>query len=144
MGSRYFFWVTVFAALGAIVSGLALQHHYRKDSSSFCNINTTFNCDIVNLSGASQIVGIPVALVGLVAYLIMFALALLQREKAETPALLLFLASTGLVFSLYLTYVEAFVLRTWCILCLTSLLSISLITALSTLRVRSDLRGARS
>src|SRR5882672_12469135 len=140
-GNRFFVCIAIWAVIGVLVSGLALQHHYRRDSSSFCNINSTFDCDVVNRSSYSKIAGIPVALVGLLAYLLMLALAVFQREKPETPALLLFLSSAGLVFSLYLTYVEAAVLRTWCILCLTSLLSIGLITVLSGLRLRRDLRG---
>jgi vitamin-K-epoxide reductase (warfarin-sensitive) len=141
-GNRYFLCIALCAAMGAVVSGLALQHHYHRDSSSFCNINTTFNCDVVNRSAYSQIAGVPVALAGLLMYLIMLGLALFQNDKTETPALLLFLGLAGLAFSLYLTYVEASVLRTWCILCLTSLLAIALIAVCSALRVRYDLRGA--
>jgi uncharacterized membrane protein len=40
-------------------------------------------------------------------------------------------AAAGLVFALYLTYIEAYVLTTWCILCLTSLALIASITALA-------------
>ncbi len=140
-GSRFFLYILLCAGVGALVSGMALQHHYRRDSSSFCNINATFDCDLVNRSAYSTILGIPVALAGLLAYLLMIGLALFQREKAETPALVLFISSAGLILSLYLTYVEAEVLRTWCILCLTSLLAICLITVFSALRVRADLRG---
>jgi len=82
-----------------------------------------------------------VAFVGLLAYLLMMCLAVFQRDKGEPPTLLLFISSAGLAFSLYLTYVEAEVLRTWCILCLTSLLSIGLIALLSGLRLRADLKG---
>jgi uncharacterized membrane protein len=127
--------------VGAAVSGLALQHHYGHDSSSFCNINATFDCDVVNRSSYSRIAGVPVALAGLLSYLLMLGLAVFQRRKPETPALLLFLSASGLVFSLYLTYVEAAVLRTWCVLCLASLLSIALIAIISGLRLRYDLRG---
>ena len=133
--------VVICAAVGALVSGLALRHHYRQDSSSFCNINATFYCDVVNRSSYSKIAGIPVALVGLLAYVLIMGLAIIQKVKAETPALLLLISSAGLAFSLYLTYVEAEVLRTWCVLCLTSLVSIGLIALLSGLRLRADLRG---
>jgi uncharacterized membrane protein len=144
IGSRYFLSVVLCALVGAGASGIALQHHYRRDGSSFCNFGMTFNCDVVNRSSYSQVQGIPVALAGLIAYGVMIALAMFQRDKAETPALLLLLSGTGLLFSLYLTYVEAVVLRTWCILCLTSLFSIALIAMFSALCVHGDLRGARS
>jgi uncharacterized membrane protein len=45
-------------------------------------------------------------------------------------------------FSLYLTWVEAQVLQTWCVLCLSSLLFILLITLLAALELRRQLRGA--
>jgi len=141
---RYFLLIIVCCLAGAIASGLALQHHYRRDGASFCNFNTTFNCDVVNRSAYSEIAGIPVALVGLMAYLFMMGLCVFQKEKPETPALITFLGLAGLAFSLYLTYIEARVLGTWCVLCLTSLASITLIALLSALRVRSELREARS
>lgn len=141
---RYYLAIIFCCTLGALASALALQHHYRRDQSSFCNINTTFNCDVVNRSAYSELAGIPVALLGLMAYLFIIGLCVFQKEKQETPALLLFLSATGLTFSLYLTYVEAEILRTWCVLCLTSLVSIALIVGLSALRVRLELREIRS
>jgi uncharacterized membrane protein len=142
--TRYYLVILLCCILGTIVSILALQHHYRRDASSFCNINATFNCDVVNRSAYSEIAGIPVALLGLMAYLFMLGLCVFQQKKIETPAFLLFLSLAGLVFSLYLTYLEAQVLRTWCVLCLTSLASIAMIAVLSALRVRSEQGGARS
>src|SRR5260221_6708533 len=103
-------WVAICASVGAVVSGLALQHHYGHDSSSFCNINATFDCDVVNRSSYSRIAGVPVALAGLVSYLLMLDLAVFQWRKTETPALLPFLSASGLVISLYLIYVEAAIL----------------------------------
>jgi uncharacterized membrane protein len=139
--SRYFLVIILCAAFGAAVSGLSLRHHYQQDTSSFCNINATFDCDVVNRSSYSEVAGIPVALGGLLEYLLVLGLAMFQREKPETAALLMFLGLAGFAFSLYLTYVEGAVLRTWCLLCLGSLLSITLISLFSTLRVRQELRG---
>ena len=142
-GNRYFSGVMICAAVGAVVSAWALRLHYHRDASSFCSFNATFDCDVVNRSGYATVAGIPVALVGLLGYMGMLLLARFQNRKEETPALLLLLSSAGTAFSLYLTYVEGAVLRAWCILCLASLLSISLIAALSAFQVRADLRGAR-
>ncbi len=141
---RYSLLIILSAGLGVAASGLSLHLHYHRDTSSFCSINDTFDCDVVNRSAYSEVAGIPVALVGLLAYLVMLGLALFQRQKPETPMLLLFLGVAGLAVSLYLSYVEAAVLRTWCILCLASLLSITLIFLFSALQVRSELRGVQS
>jgi uncharacterized membrane protein len=48
----------------------------------------------------------------------------------------------GLGFALYLTYIEKFVLATWCILCLSSLAAISAIAILSVALVVGDRRRA--
>ena len=46
----------------------------------------------------------------------------------------------GLAFALYLTYIEAYELTTWCILCVTSLIVIALISALA---IVIKLQGAK-
>ncbi len=75
--------------------------------------------------------GIPVAAVGVAGYGVLLALATAYRWRVETPTRLLVAAAAGLAFALYLTYIEGFVLDTWCILCLTSLGLIATITLLS-------------
>jgi len=49
-------------------------------------------------------------------------------------------ATGGLGFALYLTYIEKFVLATWCVLCLSSLSLIFLITVLSSFLVAGAMR----
>jgi vitamin-K-epoxide reductase (warfarin-sensitive) len=113
--------MAVVALAGVAVSSFSLYHHFSKSKSSFCNISESFNCDLVNRSKYSMVLGVPVALIGILGYLLIFGLATAYREKAETPAMLLTVSVAGLCFALYLTYVEAHVLGAWCILCLTSL-----------------------
>jgi uncharacterized membrane protein len=132
----------VLALAGIVVSAVALHNHYAHDKTSFCEIGQNFDCDIVNRSSYSAIAGIPVALIGILGYATLGALATVYRAKAETPAILLAAAAAGLAFALYLTYIEAYVLYTWCILCLSSLGLISLITILSGVRLAHSRRGA--
>ncbi len=91
----------------------------------------TFDCDIVNRSQYSSILGIPVALIGMLGYGTLAGLATVYRERQETPAMLFGAASTGLAFALYLTYIEGHVLGVWCILCLSSLTLIAVTTLLA-------------
>ncbi len=76
-------------------------------------------------------VGIPVAGIGVVGYGVLLALATVYRSRTETPLRLLAAAVAGLGFALYLTYVEGYVLETWCVLCLSSLGLIATITVLA-------------
>lgn len=134
--------IAVLALAGIAVSSVALYHHYGTSATSFCNFGSEFNCDAVNRSIYSTIAGIPVALIGILGYAALFALATLWRDRAETPRLLLGASIVGLGFALYLTYIEKYVLAFWCILCLSSLALISAITVLSGVMTTASRRKA--
>ncbi len=102
--------IALIAAAGVVVSSVSLYHHFGTSKTSFCNFNESFNCDIVNRSSYSSVLGVPVALIGILGYLLILALTTVYRDKAETPVMLL-IAS----------YVEKFILQAWCVLCLSSL-----------------------
>jgi len=133
--------IAVLALAGIAVSSLALQNHYAKSTSSYCDLGESFNCDIVNRSTYSVVLGLPVGLIGIIGYALLLALSTLYRAKAETPAMLLIATLGGLAFALYLTYVEAFVLAVWCLLCLSSLVLILSITLLSSVMVFHSIRN---
>ncbi len=100
---------------------------------------TVFNgCEQVTPSQYSEIFGIPVSILGLITYvyLFVFAIASLKNKSWAKKLLVPTLAFTlgGLGFSLYLTYIEFFVLYAVCIFCLTQqlfILSISILLSLS-------------
>ena len=114
------------AALGIVVSALALREHYRTEGDSPCSINERWDCGIVNHSPYAVLRGVPVAALGIIGYLLMAALSWRRAYR-----LLLIVAATGLGFSLYLAQIEARVLGVWCIYCVISLADISLITVLA-------------
>ena len=118
-------WILILLAiLGIATSALAMREHYRTDTSP-CSINERWDCGIVNHSPYAVIRGIPVAGIGMVGYLLIAVLAWRRAYK-----LMLLGALAGLVFSLYLSYIEAEVLGVWCIYCVISLGIICLITLL--------------
>lgn len=123
--------IAALASGGALVSSVSLYHHYGTSATSYCDIGENFNCDVVNRSTYSTIAGIPVALIGVAGYLAVLTLATFFRNYAEAPALLAIGSLAGLGFTLYLTYIEGFVLAVWCILCLSSLALILSIAVLS-------------
>ena len=123
--------IAVLSLAGVIDSVISLQRHYAKSATDFCDISQQFSCDIVNRSEYSNLAGIPVAAIGVAGYAALFLLSAFWKSRPETPNRLLAAAFAGLVFALYLTYIEACKLMTWCILCLASQLLIFLIAALS-------------
>jgi vitamin-K-epoxide reductase (warfarin-sensitive) len=133
--------IAVLALAGVIVSAISLQRHYARSATQFCDFNQKLSCDIVNRSAYSSIVGIPVAGIGVAGYALLFVLCTFLRTRAETQNRLLGAAIAGFVFALYLTYIEAYVLETWCILCL---ISLALITTIALLSLAVRLRGKRT
>jgi vitamin-K-epoxide reductase (warfarin-sensitive) len=123
--------IAVLAMAGIAVSAVSLQRHYAKSKTAFCDLGEKFDCDIVNRSEQSRVMGIPVAGIGIAGYAAILALATVYRSRWETPLRLLLAAIAGLAFALYLTYVEAYVLDTWCVLCLSSLALIATIALLA-------------
>jgi uncharacterized membrane protein len=109
------------AMMGIIVSSLALREHYREYGDSPCSINEHWDCGVVNHSPYAMLGPIPVAVVGILGYILMAILAFLRAYR-----LLLVPAFAGLAFSLYLANIEAHILGVWCIYCVISLGIISL------------------
>lgn len=73
------------------------------------------SCGVVNSSEYSKFLGIPVSILGLAFYLSLIVLLFLKQKK------LFFLATlVGVIFSAYLTYLEAFVIHAWCQWCILS------------------------
>ena len=118
------FFLIFIALIGFTASGLALREHYRTDASP-CSINERWDCGIVNHSPFAVLAGVPVAIIGMVGYVLLGALAWKRAYGIFLAA-----AVTGLAFSLYLAHVEAHILGVWCVYCVASLVSISLLTLL--------------
>jgi len=115
--------------IGAVLSVLSLHSHYGTSATEYCDLSTMFNCDLVNRSVYSQFYGVPVALIGLLGYFLLFGLT---ARDSRLMTVLRFVASTvGLAFALYLAHIEASVLGVWCLLCIGSLMMVSAITVLT-------------
>ena len=123
------FLVLALCMIGAGLSALSLHNHYATSATDYCDLSQTFNCDLVNRSTYSAIHGVPVALLGLLGYLVLFVLSWRATRRSES---LRFVASLiGLAFALYLAYIEAYILAVWCLLCIGSMIAILGITLLT-------------
>ncbi len=113
-------WIITLSLFGALLSGYSLYAHYSPTPSTICNFSETFSCDAVNKSEYAEIAGIPVALVGLGGYVLLAVLSLYTLRGKSFQKDLFWFSLVGFVFSLYLTYLEAFVIHAWCPVCLLS------------------------
>ena len=93
-------------------------------------------CETVQLSPQARFLGVEVALIGILGYAVMFAVALAGLQPrfaaATWPGRLLVLLSAGAVlFTAYLTYLELFVIHAICRWCVGSAVIILLIFGLA-------------
>jgi uncharacterized membrane protein len=103
------------------------------------------SCETVNTSKWATFLGIPVAGWGVAWYVAMFVLAIVSTAErfADSPAVslvLLLVAAGGLVFSLYLTYLELFVIHAICQWCVISAIIVTIIFFVSV----ADYRDTRA
>jgi vitamin-K-epoxide reductase (warfarin-sensitive) len=119
------FLIVLLALGGAIVSALALQVHYSVATEP-CSINEKWDCGVVNHSPYAELVGIPVAAIGIAGYLVLAWLALARQRGVTT-----LVATAALAYSLYLANIERTILGVWCLYCVISLGIIALMTLLS-------------
>jgi uncharacterized membrane protein len=103
----------VVALAGILVAGYLTRAYYG-DGSLVCPVGG--GCETVQESEYAELAGIPVALLGLVAYAIVLALILWDAPLARLGAAAL--ALTGLLFSGFLLVVQAFVIDAFCVWCL--------------------------
>lgn len=99
------------------------------------------SCALVQASEYATFLGLPVPGWGVGWYLAVLGTALwsLHAEGGDRgpPAALLALAAGGVLFTLYLSWIEAFVIGAFCLWCLVSAGIVALIAALTAPEVRA-------
>jgi uncharacterized membrane protein len=114
---------------GASISGYVLYGRWA-DAGLLCS---TGGCETVQSSEYSQILGVPVAALGLVGYLVMGALAPARDPRARTAVAALAMAAVG--FGGYLLVVQLAVIDAVCDWCLASDAISSLIAVVALARL---------
>ena len=121
----------VLASLGAAISAYIL--YVRETEGSL--VCSTGGCETVQSSDYAEIVGIPVAVLGLAGYVGIFATALFPSEVARVTGA--GLALGGLAFSVYLIFVQVFAIGAFCQWCLASDVVMALLAAAALARLRA-------
>jgi len=139
--------IPILAMLGIAVSGYLA---YVETQSVPAACGPVGDCSAVQSSPYASLFGfLPVGVLGLIGYVVILALWVIQGKSHGNPAVLagaaLFvIAFGGTLFSLYLTYLEPFVIRAVCMWCLTSAVIITLILLLSLGPVSGYFKNRRS
>lgn len=134
--------VAALALAGIFVALYLLLYKLGVVGELSCGIGS---CEVVNASRWAVFLGAPVAAWGVAYYALLFGIALASVGERYVASLamsrlLVLLSGAGFLFSLWLTYLELFVIRAICQWCLISAILVSIIFALCVL----DLRERRS
>jgi uncharacterized membrane protein/thiol-disulfide isomerase/thioredoxin len=117
--------------------GVAAYLSYVETQSVEAFCGPVGDCNTVQQSRYAKLFGVlPVGVLGLLGYFALLAAWLTRRfiPKLEKPAAIGFwgIAFFAVIFSLYLTYLEPFVIRAVCIWCLSSAVIVTLLLLLGT------------
>jgi dihydroorotate dehydrogenase subfamily 2 len=112
-----FYVFLILILLGFADSVFLTWEHYTMTSIG-CPISPWINCLAVTSSKYSEIFGIPLALLGSIYYVFLFFF--LTRKETMFKHFFLLTSSFGVLFSLYLIYIQAFAIGLFCLYCLAS------------------------
>lgn len=124
------------ALAGVGIAGYLTYVHYA-GLRPVCGIS--HGCETVQTSSYAYLAGIPVALLGLVTYLLILAALLGPSEKGLPAAHMLTLIGFG--FSAYLTYRELFAIHAICSWCVSSAIVFTLLAVVGTARTLGAIRS---
>ena len=122
------------AALAAVGTAVAAYLTYARfaDATIAC---TTGGCEAVQSSDYAELAGMPVAVLGLAAYLFVLGTALFTFDLARVAGAVA--AVSGALFAAYLLYAQLFLIDAVCQWCVASDLVIALLAFACVLRLRS-------
>lgn len=120
----------ILSIIGIFDTTYLIIKHYNQDS---INCSIFEGCDLVTTSTYSVIFGIPVAVLGIIFYVSVFALTLwyLKSKNKKVLASILGLSSVGFLMSIWFVYIQVFILDAYCLYCLVSALLSTTIFILS-------------
>ena len=134
--------ISIVLAIVGLIDSIYLVWLKYTDQYALCG--PIGNCESVNTSQYSEIGGIPIALLGAGAYLVIIILLLLEVRsdllREYSPLLVFGISLAGTLYSIYLTYIEVAVLRAICPYCVVSAVVLVLLLFFSTIRLIQTFR----
>lgn len=132
LGDRRLQWASgILAVIGLGIAGYLTYVHY----FALEPLCLTGGCEQVQTSKYSELMGIPVALLGVIGYLLILGSLFMRGDLGRLLGLIF--AFIGLGYSLYLTYLELFVIDAICQWCVASAIILVIITVIAAIRYLS-------
>ena len=119
--------------LSVIGLGVAAYLAYVETQAASAVCGPVGDCNAVQSSSYARVFGVPIGLIGVAGYVAILAVwAWARRSASALPAaLLVLMTGFGVAFSIYLTYLELFVIHAVCMWCVTSAVIMTLLLVVS-------------
>lgn len=121
--------------IGAAIAAYLTYVHYAHTAP----ICTTGGCETVQKSKYAELAGVPVALLGLITYVVLLALAFVRGLNAAVAGV--FVALVGVAFSGYLLWAQLGPIDAICQWCLGNDVTIAVVAALYVVRLLTEEGG---
>ena len=118
--------IIILSIIGMIDSAYLTYEHYQlisdsEKGNSFCDISKELSCSTVNSSPYAEVMGIPMAFLGLVWFIVVVILSYSIESKHKfwkaSPLYLFLWSILGLFSVFWLVYAELFLIGSICTLC---------------------------
>jgi uncharacterized membrane protein len=106
----------VLSVIGGGFMAYLVSLHFAVDPSSLCDLSENLNCSVVNQSVYSELFGIPISALGLL-YFVTMLWAFLAKNVRNRYLIVTAFSAFSLVFGIYLSGVEKFILDSFCLFC---------------------------
>lgn len=131
--------------VGLVISGY-LSYSKLTATPTICAAGETFNCEVVQTSIYADLMGIPIAYLGFLTYVVLLALVLLEKRVSlleQYGQMLVFgITLFAFLFSVWLVYIQAVRLQAFCAWCLGHELTMTVLFVVSGLRLWRSMNPA--
>lgn len=134
----------ILVAAGLLITGY-ISYTAISSTSLVCLEGGALSCDLVHSSVYAKVAGIDIGYLGFLAYLGLGALLVFEDRLSllHTYSKILMFGATlfAFLYAVWLVYVQAVLLEAFCMWCLAHEINITLLFAVSTLRLWRELRA---
>ena len=134
----------VLVVIGILISGY-ISFTELTDTSTVCIDSGQINCDVVQNSVYSTLMGIKITYLGFATYIGLLVLLLLESRVGflrEYGAMIVFgITLFAFMYSMWLVYVQAGILKAFCLWCLSHELTMTILFIVSAVRMWNVLKS---
>lgn len=135
----YRYAIVIIALAGLVIMSYLTYVHYA-NTQSFCDLSAEVSCDVVTTSIYSEVFSVPVSILGIFYFGLVFLLSLFKKEVKIFEGIFL-LSIFVIIPSLYLSSTEVLFIKSFCILCETSKVLMFVILGVSLAAIKPSVKG---